>query len=283
MQSTLNMTMKRPQDLNWWDDLPAAVRVEIAPTKEELTEMAVKPPRAGCGLIFFGALIRIYCFAIGVLMIAFGGWILYQISTDLLPLSVIAKVASGVFLVIAGLLTVLAETRNRRTMANCVNTYVFLSNHWARGVFYVVVGALTFSMDIEISYIGNFGKARILAGFMVAGGLFSLMYAPFRYRYLRQKSMAVQPRSLAYGEEVAYQMNITHVSQINNLPIAAPQPIDAHSELAMEGQKQMYEDDTNGAGIPMEDLKMEKGKMKMEKEKSFHDIEMGGAQGVPVM
>lgn len=245
MQSTFNMATKQPGAVNnWWEDMPDAAKIEIKPTEEEVKEMNVKVVKASWLMIFFGGLIRLYCFAVGCVMMAYGGWILYQISTNYLPLSIIAKVAAGVFLVFAGLLTVLAETRNRKTMTHCVNTYIFLANHWTRGAFYIVVGAITFSIDVQVDFIGTFGKSRVLAGFMVAGGLFNIIYAPFRYKYLRERNMNSAPRTLAFGEEIAYGMN-PNMAQIKP-PVAPAQPLDAHAAaMAKSVEMQLYA--SNGA------------------------------------
>lgn len=47
--------VRRPEEKQWWDDIPDPVRIEIKPTEEQAAELAKSQKvRQGCGLIFFG-------------------------------------------------------------------------------------------------------------------------------------------------------------------------------------------------------------------------------------
>lgn len=131
------------------------------------------------------------------------------------------------------------------------------------------MGGLTFPINVAVPYIGEFGDSRIFAGFIVAAGFFNLVYSPFRFRYLRRKELASQTRGIAFAEEIAYEMNITHISQVKAPPVSEPQPVQPQADpiqtaLEIEAAIQMHEDDTNGANCDFVeiDLSASKGKQK---------------------
>jgi len=105
----------------------------------------------------------------------------------------------------------------------------------------------------------------------------NLLYAPFRFRYMRRKELASQTRGIAFAEEVAYEMNIKHISQITKLPISEPQPIVLETITVVEEVKQVENQATaevNGAGYEV-DLSASKGKDKVEVISEV-DLDKGG-------
>jgi len=231
-------------DHPWWDDIPEARKMEIRELGQEGTSASAGGKhrvRRGCGLVFFAIIIRLYCFVMGVVELGCGGWILYQLSNNkLAALPILSNVAQGGFLILGGFLALLAETRTKRTMERCLNTYIILSNYLARAIFYIVVGGLTFPMNFQIMYIGKYGNSKILAGLIVAGGLMNLVYTPFHYRYQRKKRAAEHTVVTTFPEEVAY---ITDASQIQ-IPSSSSHSNPNEGDQIMEKVAPSYSDVT---------------------------------------
>jgi len=262
---------RQPGDRYWWDSLPEPIKIEIRPTSEQ-----AKPPkvRPGCLMIFFAIIIRIYCFLAGILMLAYGGWILYSISANLSPLPILSDVARGGFEVLSGLLTVLVETRTRRTFQRCLNTYVFVSNYFTRGVFYLIVGGLTYPVGIAVPFIGTFGDSRLFGGFIAAGGVISLIYAPFRYRHLRRKTMASHAGGIPFAEEIVYELNAVRASEGST-------PSDTF--CASANPEEIEQKITVNEGTEFDEIDLEKARAREEMNKDILTVKIAPSGGIPVM
>jgi len=221
----------------WWNNIPASRKTEIRDSQNATVAGTTRTNRhvsKGCGLVVFAIIIRMFCFLIGIVEIGCGGWVLYQVANNIVLLPILSHVAQGGFLILAGFLTVLAESRTKRTMEGCLNTYIILSNYLARAVFYIVIGGVTFPMNFQIIYLGKYGSSKILSGLIVAGGLMNLLYAPFNFRYQRKKKMALHTIVTLPEETVGS-------DQPSQMPFLPPKPA-VESDIYKEQKPPTYSD-----------------------------------------
>lgn len=193
----------------WWEN-NQTTKIDIAADVEvDKKNRPVRPAgsKRGCGFITAAVLLRL-CGILGALgMLLVGVWILYNVRNQKGLDKIGQYGAMGAFLCIAGILALIGEFRTKRCSRGCMNTYIILASYLSRGILFVLVGGLMFTVinfaqlpvNIQISWI---------AGGLVAIGVLNFIYYIFYCQYKRKKAVALQPKYVANAEEIAYGMNL---------------------------------------------------------------------------
>lgn len=158
---------------------------------------ASKPPkvRGHICLYFFMILVRFYCAIAGFAELGYGGWIFYNTATVVVPtkvpLDIVAGIATGGFLLIAGLAILFAELRTRWTAQRSVKVFVFLGSWVGRGLFYLAIALLNLPIQVEV-YNLKLVQGKEFAAVVGLAGLLSLIMHPFFWHLERIREQARQ-------------------------------------------------------------------------------------------
>ncbi|EGC28226.1 hypothetical protein DICPUDRAFT_93359 [Dictyostelium purpureum] len=144
------------------------------PEEKEIT-MERDHCSSGCCVIWtWKVFVRIICLLAGILQTAMGGWVFYTIGStktktveNYLQLSVI-----GFYCCLTGLMIVFAESRTRWTR-RAVKVFVFFCNGLARGLIYILVGAVD-QAPLNVEVFGVENVHRYVGLVCIAGGLVSI-------------------------------------------------------------------------------------------------------------
>lgn len=194
MESTIT---HNPDEEHWYDkNDPMNLDLPPNPNAER------KQVKRGFWHVTINILLRLYGLIIAVLMIAMGAYLEFLIKDNLTPyLKLIEFALMGAFFIVCGVLTLMIETRNRRTMKHCLSAYFFLGNSLARGCFYALVGGLTFVQKFDPPYVKGWWVGCAILG--CAGC--NLIYFPFYWSWRRERDINHnQVVQEAYPEEDIY-------------------------------------------------------------------------------
>eukprot|EP01111_Echinosteliopsis_oligospora_P005868 TRINITY_DN195_c0_g1_i1.p1 TRINITY_DN195_c0_g1~~TRINITY_DN195_c0_g1_i1.p1 ORF type:complete len:273 (+),score=61.15 TRINITY_DN195_c0_g1_i1:141-959(+) len=198
MQSTISHD---PQEEHWYDKNDP-MNLTLPHDKNAKVKHVNRPVIH----IIVNILLRMYGLIIAALMIAMGAYLEYQIKDNLSPyLKVVEFALMGAFFIVCGVLTLLIETRTHATLKHCLSAYFFLGNPLARGLFYLLVGGLTFVQKFDPPYVKGWWVGCAILG---CGGL-NLIYYPFYWAWRRERSVNEgQVEQVAYPEEQIYGFDI---------------------------------------------------------------------------
>jgi len=221
-----------------------------------------KQVKRGFWHVTINVLLRLYGIIISVLMIAMGGYLEFLIKDNLTPyLKVIEFALMGAFFIVCGVLTLLIETRNRRTMKHCLSAYFFLGNSLARGIFYALIGGLTFVQKFEPPYVKGWWVGCAILGCAAC----NLLYYPFYWSWRRERDINHDQVVVeAYPEEDIYGFKM-YQKDAKGQPIKYdPKMLGGNAtKINFELQTVVVEGDKKGKG--KKDKKSKKDKSKSDK------------------